>query len=302
MNYGYQHKTYAQSFEEFGTPIHLAKSDSWILTQDIPGTAFRDAIGCYPIFCCSDWSFLAADLTKQNDSIISLTMVTDPFGKYDQACLKKCFPSLVIPFKQHHVVELSQNRDLFVHPHHKKKARKALQAVSAEPLSPSDTLLVEWIGLYDNLIARHHIRGISAFSTRSFATQFRVPGLVIFRAEYEADCVGMILWYVMGDVAYYHLGAYNDAGYRFKASFALFWESIVYFKELGLRWLSLGAGAGKQQREDGLTRFKSGWANCTRTAYLCGRIFNQTAYEELVEKRRQMDTKFFPAYRSQENV
>lgn len=31
----------------------------------------------------------------------------------------------------------------------------------------------------------------------------------------------------------------------------------------------------------GLTRFKKGWSTCTRTAYLCGRIFDRKRYMAL---------------------
>lgn len=299
---GYQHETYARSLEEFGTPRHLAKSDGWILTREIAGSTLQDSMGCYPIFSCRNWSLLHEDLSSQDNNLVSLTLVTDPFGNYELDCLKDSFPDLLIPFKLHYVVELSQPPDTFVQAHHRKNAQKALQSTFVEHMLPSDVLLAEWVGLYDNLIARHHIRGISAFSFRSLAAQLRVPGLVVFRAGFEGGCAGMTLWYVQGDVAYYHLGAYSDEGYKRKASFALFWKSIEYFRETGLRWLSLGAGAGMQQTEDGLTRFKSGWATGTRTAYLCGRIINRTAYNELSESRGLRESAFFPAYRSGETI
>jgi len=296
---GYGHKWYVESLSEFGVPQHLQKSDGWILARQIPGTTLQDAMGCYPIFSCRDWSLLQEDLDIVGDELVSLTIVSDPFGEYDQKSLKACFPDLVIPFKQHHIVELSHHPDLFVHPHHQKNAKRALLAVSVDCLPPSDSLLVEWIGLYDHLIIRHNIEGISAFSPKSFTDQFRVPGLIIFRAAYEDNCIGMILWYVQGDVAYYHLGAYSPDGYDLKASFALFWKSIEYFRETGVRWLSLGAGAGMQQKEDGLTRFKSGWATGTRIAYLCGRIFNQAAYNELSGRYAHIQGRaFFPVYRN----
>ncbi|MBK7653160.1 MAG: hypothetical protein IPJ20_23890 [Flammeovirgaceae bacterium] len=66
----------------------------------------------------------------------------------------------------------------------------------------------------------------------------------------------MLLWYVQGNVGYYHLGAYSSEGYKLNVSFALFWTLLDYFSKEGLQWLSLGAGAGINGDEnDGLTRF-----------------------------------------------
>jgi hypothetical protein len=106
------------------------------------------------------------------------------------------------------------------------------------------------------------------------------------------------LWFVQGDVGYYHLGAYSPPGYEMRASFALFQFAIEYFSVSGLRWLSIGAGAGVGSGEtDGLTRFKKGWSTGTRTAYFCGRIFDNVKYQEIVSTKDIPATDYFPAYR-----
>jgi hypothetical protein len=110
----------------------------------------------------------------------------------------------------------------------------------------------------------------------------------------------MILWYVHGEVGYYHLAAYNAAGYRIGASFALFARSIEFFASR-LRWLNLGAGAGvRPSSEDSLARFKSGWATGTRTAYFCGRIFDPSRYDELAARGNRSGGNYFPIYRKGE--
>jgi hypothetical protein len=75
---------------------------------------------------------------------------------------------------------------------------------------------------------------------------------------------------------------------------------MEYFAGQGLQWLGLGAGAGTRSDQSGLTRFKRGWATGTRTAYFCGRIFNRTAYDEIVRPRNAPASDFFPAYRADE--
>jgi hypothetical protein len=151
------------------------------------------------------------------------------------------------------------------------------------------------------LIKRHNIKGISTFSEFAFVRQMKIPGVIVFRAIHHQTTVGMIIWYVNGEVGYYHLGAFNAAGYKLRASFALFWYAINYFVDIGLKLLNLGGGAGlKNNGTDGLSRFKRGWSTESRTAYYCGRIFNQTRYAEIVQQKGLMPTNYFPAYRQGE--
>jgi hypothetical protein len=111
----------------------------------------------------------------------------------------------------------------------------------------------------------------------------------------------MLLWYVQGPVAYYHLGAYSPRGYELRASFALFWFATEYFAARGLKWLNLGAGAGiKDDGRDGLSRFKKGWSTGTRPAYLCGRVFDRPAYKKLTTETNLTGTRYFPVYRAGE--
>src|SRR5882724_4409121 len=95
---GYLHPTYADSLVEFGTPRPLQRCHGWLLQRRIPGSHFQDAMGCYPIFACLDWSQLHADLEDLNNELVSVTLVTDPFGEYDLDYLRLCFPNLVVPF------------------------------------------------------------------------------------------------------------------------------------------------------------------------------------------------------------
>jgi len=47
-------------------------------------------MGPYPLFCCSDWSELAADLDELCDSVVSVVLVTDPFGEWTVEQLDCC--------------------------------------------------------------------------------------------------------------------------------------------------------------------------------------------------------------------
>lgn len=182
-------------------------------------------------------------------------------------------------------------------PHHRRNAQQALKQLTVEQCAPG-TVLAEWQLLYDQLIRRHLIAGPAAFSRASFARQLEVPGMSVFRVRQQDETLGMTLWYRCGERAYYHLAAYAPRGYALKASFALFWKIFEQFADEGVRWLALGAGAGLDDSgEDGLTRFKRGWATGTRTAYLCGRIFDRAAYAALTQAARAVNETYFPAYR-----
>lgn len=268
------------------------------MERGIRGLADRDAMGCYPLFACQDWSQLRVDVNSLRYEIVSLSLVADPFGEYEPAYLKRVFGDVVIPFKEHFVVDLSHPIGKLASSHHLRYARKALSQLVVEKADNPGLLLDEWVNLYANLIERHHIAGIAAFSKASFQEQLAVPGIVVFTALYADATVGMLLWYVQQDRAYYHLGAYSAAGYDLRASFALFRFAVEYFAESGLQWLDLGAGAGiTGNGTDGLSRFKRGWSTGTRTAYFCGRVFDHRRYAEILKMKAVPATRYFPAYR-----
>jgi hypothetical protein len=300
MGNGYSHSRYAEALKEFGAPRHLYRSGGWLLERSAPGTSYRDAMGCYPLFACDDWSTLDQDLDELGDELVSVALVADPFGDHDPELLQKCFPDRVIPFKEHLVTDLSQTPDSFIDAQHRRKARRALERLKVEDCADPLRFVDDWNNLYANLIKRHRIQGLTAFSAASFKAQLAVPGISMFRATHDGETAGMTLWYADRGVAYYHLGAYSDLGYELEASFALFRHVLDYFANHGMRWLNLGAGAGLANEADGLTRFKRGWATGTRPAYFCGRIFDRFKYEEAMNARHIAPSDYFPGYRKGE--
>jgi hypothetical protein len=302
---GYRDPGYARSFSGLGTPRELPRSGGWILVREIPDTGRRDGMGCYPLFSCRDTAGLAADLEEAGRDLVALSLVTDPFCDFGgEEALREVFPDLARPYKEHFVVDLAVPLGDHLSDHHRRNARRALQLLTVEriaaPAGDPAALLDEWHELYGHLVERHQIQGIAAFSRAAFEEQLRVPGMVAFRALHGDTPVGMSLWYRQGDVALYHLGAYAPAGYALRASFALFQSALEHFAAEGVRWAGLGAGAGVHGTgSGGLTRFKQGWATGTRTAWLCGRIFDREAYAEL-SARIPSESGYFPAYRSWE--
>jgi hypothetical protein len=297
MTTGYMHPGYAESLMEFGIPRELPQCGGWILERQIPGFPYRDAMGCYPLFCCQDWSKLHDDLEDIGDELISLALVTDPCGEYDFTYLQQCFEDVVIPFKDHFVVDLCRPMDEIANRRRRKHARRALREVQVEMCQEPTQFIEEWVALYDTLIERHNISGIRAFSRMTFARQLSIPGMVMLRAVHQDVAVGAQLYFVQGDEVHCHLGAYSKVGYELGAAYALDWFSIEYFADKA-KWLDLGGGAGiTDNGSDGLSRYKKGWSNETRIAYFCGRIFNREKYAEIVQAKEVAATDYFPAYR-----
>ena len=295
---GYQHPSYADALAEFGRPYQLMQSGGWILKRQIPGCAEIDGMGCYPFFACQDWSKLAFDLEQLSNELVSLAIVTDPFGTYDIDQLQHAFKDVVIPYKEHLIADLDQPLETFVSHHHRKYALQVLNRFKVDVCPDPSQFIEDWTALYATLIQRHHIKGISAFSKASFIKQLQVPGMVMLRAHDEQQTVGIILCYINGNKGYWHLGAYSSLGYKYRASYALVWSALKYCASEGLKYLNIGAGAGvKGDETDGLTQFKKGWANCSRRVYFCGRIFDHDKYTGIARKKDVPQAGYFPIYR-----
>jgi hypothetical protein len=257
-------------------------------------------MGCYPLFCCQDWSLLRDDVESLGEDLVSVALVTDPFGAYDQGLLQRCFRDVVFPFKTHYIVDLSRSRNAVVSSHHRYYARKALKLVQVEACHEPHRFFNDWLSLDNVLVERHAITGIKAFSDTAFAKQMNLPGFVMLRATYGHTTVAAKLAFLQGNVVYGHVMAMSELGYKIGAAYALYWSAIEYFADKA-RWYDIGAVPGTASKgQDGLDQFKRGWSTCTRTAYFCGRILNRARYGDLVAKKAIGSADYFPAYRFNE--
>jgi len=294
---GYSHPLYAQSLREFGEPHELPRCGGWILVRPIPGTPYKDTIGCYPLFACQDWTKLHEDLEHVGSDLVSLTLVTDPFSGVAPAYLDGCF-DIVKPFKTHYIVDFSYPLESFVNKAYQYKARKCLRHMDVEICLEPSQYLDEWVKLYDNLIKRHNIKGIQAFSPKSFELQLRLPGMIMIVGMEGGAVLGAHLIMVQDDTAYGHLAAFSPEGYKIKASYGIYWTALKYLGDHGIYLYDMGGGAGMTENaEDGLSKFKKGWSNDRRMTYFCGRIFDPERYEEMVKGKGITTTDYFPVYR-----
>ncbi len=293
---GYLHPAYASSFDDIATPRELPACGAWILERGIAGSNLRDAMGCYPLFCCRDWTRLPEDVAALAGQLVSFTLVTDPFGEFGVADLQRVF-DVVRPFKHHYIRDLANDSGAPAPRRHKRNTAAAERAVALVRVDEPTELADEWVALYGQLVERHRLTGLHAFSRRCLERQLAVPGLRLFSASAEGRIVGLHLWYVQGDVAYGHLGATNQLGYDLMASYALYAFAIEQLRP-EVRWLALGSSPGRSDDDeaDGLKRFKQGWATETRQAYLCGKVLQPEMYSRLSTEARA-EPRYFPAYR-----
>ena len=294
---GYADPNYAYSLSEFGAPKRLSQCGGWILEKAITGTTFSDAMGCYPLFTCLDWSKIHEDFKILEKTLVSLTIVTDPLANFSLEYLQKNF-DLVKPFKTHFIADLSYPLESFVEKNHRYYARKSLKAIEIEICPQPLAYLEDWIALYNNLINRHNIKGINAFSRKCFEIQLAIPGMIIAIGRYDGKIIGANLVLLHDNVAHTHLSAYTDEGYQTRASYGIRWNLLVYLHDNGIRYVHLGGMAGtKEDPSDGLMQFKKGWSNERRTAYLCGHIFDQNKYDYICKEKNISNVNYFPAYR-----
>jgi hypothetical protein len=91
-------------------------------------------MGCCPLFCFHDWKRSREDLDALQDRFVSVVLVADPFGRYDEHLLRRTF-DLAIPFKEHFVAELARPMDEFTSARHRKCGRKVLRTIAVEVCS-----------------------------------------------------------------------------------------------------------------------------------------------------------------------
>lgn len=296
---GYLHPGYAASLAAWGRPVGLEASGAWALERPVGDGDLVDAMGCYPRLFCRDWGRLGDDLVAFQGRWVTFAAVTDPFAPVDEALLGRSF-SQVAPFKDHFVVDWSGDRAWTVDKHHRYYARRARRELRVEVLPDPRAMLDDWCALYDVLAERHAISGIRRFSRASFAEQLALPGVVAARAVADGVTVAAHLWMVHDDLAYSHLGASSEDGYRRMAAYAVYDASFEHLRGR-VRAVDLGAAAGLSAGEDdGLARFKRGWANDARRAWFVGRVFRPDVERRLAIARGHADATYFPAYRAGE--
>jgi len=298
MNTGYFNKKYAQAVVQKPDIIYFPKSEGFLIQRAIKESNFIDLINCYPLFCCNHWEHICTEISLLPDNIVSTCLIIDPFADLPLKKLANYFDIFKL-FKPHYVVNFNKNRQPSKHHRQEIKRAYAKNIVITHCQEPLDFLDV-WYQLYLNLIKKHQITENKIFSKSLFFNQFEILGFYAFRATINDLTIAMSLWYVSKSFAYYHQNANSSMGYKTGASYALMDYSLNFFEKIGVTKALLGSSAGlKYSKNDGLSKFKSGWVNEILSSYIAGKINNPEMYEKLLKQAiTKKPHNFFPAYRS----
>jgi hypothetical protein len=290
---------YAATCVHTGTPLALPRAGASLLVRPVAaGSSERDACAPYPLLACRDWAGLPADLDALS-GLVSVTAVIDPLAIVDDDVLRRCFPDVLRRYKAHHCAHIDAASPLrHVRSSHRRKAdaaRAALHVEIHEPPVPAD-VADAWCDLYRGLGARHTLSEPSRFAPASLVAQLGLLGSFIVVAREGTDVVAAAVWFVGGTRAHYHLGASSPRGYEHSASFGVFAVAIEHLAGLGVELIDFG-GAADGSATDGLGRFKRGWADHHRDAYVAGRVIDRDAFDALGGDHHRSG--FFPPYRDQ---
>ncbi|MBN9319491.1 MAG: GNAT family N-acetyltransferase [Caulobacterales bacterium] len=289
----YAVRAYAQALVQGeGAAVEVDAWGACLLARPIADSGRFDALGAYPMTPMAADAALKEGLASlAEEGLVSVVLVPDPLASPPRSDLAAAF-SLCRPFKTHFVVDRTMG-EFAPNKHHRQEIRRALRRCRVETVSLAEHAAT-FAGLYGELIARHDIRGVAAFSDAYFVALADDARMTAFAAVVEEEIAAMTIWFEHEGVAYNHLGASNAAGYRAGANYALYDAAIAHFA--GADRLNLGGSAGAtDDPNDGLAFFKRGFANAEAQALLCGAVLDQAAYDALTAGRPT--TGFFPAYR-----
>lgn len=289
MTHPYATRHYAQSLAHVGEPVHVPEWDCWLLRREIAPDLF-DAVGAYPLAVLPKEADIAAGLARLKDEgMVSLVFVLDDFHRPVLEEVRP-FAALLKPYKTHYLYR-PQLGEIVYAEHHRRALKKAA-SVEVKML-PLAEVLPAWCGLYDYLIEQLELTGLHAFPHAHHAQLATLEGVVAACGFVEGELASCHVWVEHGGYVHSHLVASSARGYDARAGFAVNHASLQHFA--GITLINFGGGVGLAENpDDGLARFKRGFANDTAQSYLCGFILDEARYQRLSEGKA---AEFFPAYR-----
>jgi Acetyltransferase (GNAT) domain len=286
LSHPYSRPSYASAL---GNAFAVPEWGTSVLLRAIPGTGCVDAAGCYPLTPFAATVDVDGGLARLRAAgAVSVVLVSDPIFAPPAAALANAF-SLCRPFKTHFLVRRDRAAEL--PSGHRRNLQRARTACAVRPVELRD-VLPNWLALYRGLVSERNVSGAAYFREGYFEALAELPDLTTIGAFAGEEMVAGSLWLHHEDVAYYHLGASNPAGYEARAMFAMFALALDRLRQS--RVVNLGGNAGHgDDPASGLARFKRGFANADATTYLCGAVLDEDCYRRLGGP----ETTFFPRYR-----
>lgn len=295
MTHPYASETYARSLRHIGDCLPVPEWGCSVLVRPIC-VGLSDAIGTYPIAVLNEDADLSAGLSRLfRLGLVSVVLVVDDFHRPDLQRLATAFP-FFRAFKTHYIRKPSS--DPLALPRHHRRALRRATALTRTDVLDLDVYGAEWNRLYADLSSRLCLTSVHQFSPEHTNALRHLPGVKAIGSWIGDELVSAHIWVHHEGSVHSHLGASSKRGYAARAAYAVYAASVEYFRETNI--MNFGGASGPADTNDGLVRFKKGFATSAAQSYLCGAILRPAAYAELVDALPH--SHFFPAYRAPHHV
>ena len=283
---------YVQSVSQEGKTIIVPEWSSAVHSRPIDKD-LKDVTGTYPIAVLASDADLEGGLYRlRRLGFVSVVLVLDDYHRPVITRLENAF-DLVQPFKTHYVVDREVGEPTPSR-HHLYEIKRAFSFLKVEVFALRDHF-EQWLALYRNLTLRHRLSGTHDFPRSHHEFLAVMSGVTAVGAFVNGVLVAAHIWVEYDGRVHSHLAASSEKGYALGAAYAINYVSINLFSDAKI--INLGGVAGHvNDSNNGLARFKKGFANATSQSYLCGKILYEEKYAQLSEASYGMSD-FFPAYR-----
>jgi hypothetical protein len=295
MTHPYATDIYAGSLRRDGRTVGVPEWGCSVLVRPIAG-GLEDAAGTYPLTILAEDADIEGGLHRLRTlGLVSVVLVIDDFHRPELEHLERDF-DFVRPFKVHFLNQPAHGPRVY-DKHHRYEIRRAGRSVEVGVMDLSRHLN-EWVELYAVLSDRHGLSGMHDLPREHHSTLASLPGVTAIGAWAGPELAACHVWVHDNGRVHSHLAASSERGYSCGAAYAVYDASIRHFA--GAELINFGGAAGNADiQDDGLARFKRGFANATARSYLCGKVLDPDRYHELVERSvAPRDTLYFPAYRA----
>ncbi len=289
----YATQTYGTSLAHWGEVVQVNAWQNCVIKRPITATHY-DAAGTYPIMPFTKDTNIPAGIDElKQHGFVSLVMVLDDFHRPELDALHP-YATTLSPFKTHYLYRRSLG-ELTYDTHHKRALKKAVKSVQVDIANLADHVEA-WTDLYHQLTTKLQLKGLHAFPLAHHQILASLENVIFLGAWIEDALVAGHIFVRHNNILMSHLVASNAAGYEHRASFALNDFAIRHFTDIDI--INFGGGAGNSVgTDDGLARFKRGFANDTANTYLCGIILDTERYETLSKAHTAHNSSYFPRYR-----
>jgi serine/alanine adding enzyme len=160
----------------------------------------------------------------------------------------------------------------------------------------------EFQQIYYSTMDRNNATGYYYFDHEYFdnALSFFRQNIIIVKAVFEEKTIAQGLYFTYGKNIHIHLSGTLNEYLHLSPAYILRYAVTMWGKENGYDMIHHGGGRSNS-KEDGLYKFKKGFAKNTEFDFYIGKkIWNLTVYKELCRKSEiESNSDFFPAYRKE---